>query len=356
MDTPPEDAPKPGWGTFLRAHRGAFLSAAGVAVVGLFIVFVVRPFGHPAELKSEDVASMWNKSIARLGILPLYPPQEDFHVGDVWVVVAETDEKPLLGQAVRVGHIDLRTAITAARQGRPVFAETGAVNSAGHRGTSPVEVEALGPADERIALTLTAFPGITITHAIDAKAGLGVASGSLGANRNGVDTEEITIPVAETYGAPASVGLLALDAWCAAPATKLYCSDQYARRLLTFGVNSQVLDAKAGRYTNTLQVRLITRVFVTRAIKQKRGLSDARGFEAGVAAAKDKGAVGEPAAGVSAAAVAEGVAAATGSLALNRTNGAQVQLDQVFQRPVAFGYRAITFAIPPSTPSKELKR
>ena len=80
---------------------------AVLAVV--FAVFVVRPFKSIPDPGPEDVAAAWNTSIGRLGIQPLYPPTEDFGVGDVLAVVADSENVPLLGKAVRIAHIDLLT-------------------------------------------------------------------------------------------------------------------------------------------------------------------------------------------------------------------------------------------------------
>jgi hypothetical protein len=356
------------------SHKIRFWSGCIVCVVVAFILAVVRPFGSgPQDLTAQDLAKSWNDSISRLGILPVYPPEEDFHVGDVWAVVAESDSLPLLGQAVRLAHIDLRADIAAIRQMEPIFADTTKVAEDAYRHEPATEVSRLDPKDDQIVLSLAAFPGITITHAIGAGAGLGGAAGSLGAGRGRVETEEITIPIAETYGAPAARSFARLDAWCSNAATKLYCTDEYARRVLAFSVNGQVMDTEKGAYTSKLQLRLVDRVFLTREIQHKRVLSGSHGgfAAAGLDASHVVSVPAKPLAAASAAPVAEApktAEAAThtgaepaaalsglpnGRISFADENEIDIELNQVFQRPVVFGYRAVTITLPPSTPSAE---
>ena len=346
-----------------------------ILVVG-FLFAVVRPFGRsPPELTAEDVATSWNKSISRLGMLPVYPPEEDFHVGDVWAVVAETDYSPLLGQAVRLAHIDLRDDIKAARHQEPIFADTAEIpKDASYRHEPTIETSHLDPNDDHIVLTLAGFPGITITHAVHASAGLAARLANAGGSRDDSETEEITIPVAETYGAPASRAFAKLDSWCSAAASKIYCTDEFARRVLAFSANGQVLTVKNGGYTSKLQLRLVTRVFLTREIQHKQFQTDSRGVVAGAAIGSGSPTV-QPApagsttsssstptddsrsrskiAGREAADRAAIPTAPGGELSAARSDGAVIQLNQVFQRPVVFGYRAITVTLPPSVPTEE---
>jgi hypothetical protein len=61
----------------------------------VFIAVVIRPFERPIpQLDDRDVAESWSDSINRLGILPIYPPEEDFHVGDIWVVIEDQSGTP----------------------------------------------------------------------------------------------------------------------------------------------------------------------------------------------------------------------------------------------------------------------
>jgi hypothetical protein len=86
-------------------------------------------------MTEKDVAAAWNEGIARLGILPVYPPGEDFYVGDVWAVIAGANvpgtnesksagQTTLLGKSVRIANIDLRKEMQAAKNQQPKFSDT----------------------------------------------------------------------------------------------------------------------------------------------------------------------------------------------------------------------------------------
>jgi hypothetical protein len=360
--------------TFVKNHPHTFWSCTVLALGVAFVLVVIQPFSRTVpELTAQDVATSWNQSISLLGIRPIFPPAEDFAVGDVWAVVAESDDLPLLGQSVRIAHLDLRDGIRAAQEGQLIFADTVEIDKAtAYRKEPPAEVGGLKPDDDRIVLTLAGFPGITISHTIKAGAGFGIGTANLGASRDSTETEEITIPTAETYGAPPDQALIKLDQWCRAPESSLYCTDQYARRILAFSVSTQVLAAKNGAYTSNLQLRLVTRVFLTREIQHRRIINDSRNGTVTLVA--DAGLVGGPPpnqnAGSRAAASADaaspkdaqpgksdaGASSNSGSepqFTLINTGGAGMQLRQTFQRPVAFGYRAVTITLEPSKPSGE---
>ena len=53
-----------------------------------FVLLVVRPFGDATENPEKELATEWNVGIAQLGISPVYPPEEDFYVGDILAVVS----------------------------------------------------------------------------------------------------------------------------------------------------------------------------------------------------------------------------------------------------------------------------
>jgi hypothetical protein len=345
--------------------------AAGALVIA-FVLAVVRPFASTPEPNAEDIATTWNQSIARLGILPVFPPEEDLHVGDVWAVVADTEETPLLGKAVRIAHIDMRDELKSAIKGQPVFAETSEFNAGKKfRSQDRKEVAQTEPNDGRVALTLAAFPGITISHTTRAAGSLGATLGGLGAGRDDQQLEEIRIPTAETYGISMTSAFLKLDAWCTDAETKIYCTDEFVRRIMAFAVSDRVLATRDEQYISRLQLRLVTRVFLTRETEHRRRQQVANG--GGIQLSSDPSRSAQVA-GTAGGTDNNGVAAqtnnaidavtqATNSAAGSRSPGASVSLLQgtgteiglreVFQRPVAFGYRAITVSLPPAKPLKD---
>jgi hypothetical protein len=364
-----------------------------VAVLILAVaVFVVRPFKSIPDPGPEDVAAAWNTSIGRLGIQPLYPPTEDFGVGDVLAVVADSENVPLLGKAVRIAHIDLRDLILASTV-EPVFADTADLAAgSSFRKQDRTEV-ATDSKDRRITLALSAFPGITISHVTQSAAAAGNATGFFGSARNGNQVEEIQIKGAETYGVSTIEAIVKFNNWCRDEKTKAYCDDSFVRQALAFAVSDRVLatrkvdTAKAAgtyiegakdtsaanapatggastaappkEYAARLQLQLVTRVYLTREIEQRRMNEAAAG--AAVQALADPSAKSDPAAakpgdqsGIEAINRNLAASGTTGAkVAIVRSDGVSISLQETFQRPIAFGFRAVTISLTPSVPGKD---
>jgi hypothetical protein len=350
-------------------HRRVIWPAATVLMVIAFIFAVVRPFQAPLpQLDERDVAESWADSVTRLGILPIYPPEEDFHVGDLWAVIANSSGTPILGEGLRLGHIDLRAHMRKPKD-EPSFYETTEREKNGYRHLNPVETS--DGSGEKISLTLAAFPGVTIRHSIRASAGVGGSLAGLTGNRDELDTEELRIPVAETYGAPAAAAFAEMDKYCHPPDLALTCTDEYARRAIAFAVTDRVLDTiiidGKHEYTSYLQLRLVYRVFLAREIEHKRYRGGMRGAATGAASPSTgstamvpetsaEGLGGTPTARPATTPTPEGRTQfpdSEASVEFSRSDSAIVEFSQIFQRPVAFGYRAITIALTPSDPTEE---
>ena len=363
--------------------RPWFWQALSAILLLLFIAIVIRPFTSVPDPDAEDVASAWNQSIARLGIVPLYPPTEDFYVGDLWAVIADgqptsseaqaginaTSEKStLIGKSVRVAYIDLRADIKTAKNKQPIFVYTSELKpTETFRRQDNFEKEQ--KADDRIALTLAAFPGITITHKTKAAGTFGWAFGGGGGGRDDQRLEEIRIPVAETYGAPAGAAFLRLDQWCADAKTKIFCSDEYVRRIIAYSVSDGILATRAGAYTTRIQLRLINRVFLTREIVHRRSVSadvgaamqinaDRPGKESPAIPPDATPPVPEdrttraPPVAPQPSTIPNVAGTVGGRTSLTRADATEITLHETFQRPVVFGFRAITVDLSPSVPEK----
>ncbi|OCK55057.1 hypothetical protein [Bradyrhizobium sp. LMTR 3] len=347
--------------------RNWFWQLTVAALVVAFIIYEVRPFDEVKPLHQEDVALAWNQSIARLGILPVFPPEEDFHVGDVWAVISEADDeasevRPLLGKSVRLAHIDLREELAEEHKGQPIFADTAEFKSGeAFRRQPRAEVTSKELNPKEVRLSLTAFPGIAVTHSTSTAGSFGMNVAGFGASNQQQSVEEVRIPVAETYGVSALKAFYRLDEWCRSPTTKIYCSDEFVRRVLAFSVGSRVQDKREGKYLSRIQLRFVTRVFLTREIQHRKHVNVGRGGAAQTlseAAAPNSQRV-PSAIEKQSTESSQGDAQLAQSIASSaRTQGAeiisafgdtqQIQLREVFQRPVVFGYRAITIRIEPN--------
>jgi hypothetical protein len=351
---------------FLKRWLWQIVAAVLLVVVALL---VVRPFQAVHDPTPEDVATAWNNSIGRLGILPLYPPTEDFGVGDVMAVVADSDNVTLLRKAVRIAHLDLHDLILSATV-EPVFAET-ADPVAGTTLRKQDRFELPAGTDKKIALAISAFPGITINHVVQSDAGAANSGGWFGSSHVGQRAEEIEIKGVETYGVPTVDAIARFNRWCRDPNTKVYCGDSFARTALAFAVSDRVLATEEGtdgalkKYAARLQLQLVTRVYLTREIRQRRRDATAGGAAAQALAdpsvAKptpekpaepDSGAsrVSSAVDALNKALVASGVPGA--KISVVRSDDVDISLKETFQRPIAFGYRAVTIALEPVPPGK----
>ena len=337
--------------------------ASGVLLTAL-VVAIGWPFLNTPDPTPDDIATSWNKGIARLGLLPVFPPSEDLHVGDIWAVVVEDaadPSAPLLGKAVRVDRIEFRKQIVAEAKGRPVFDETPdpKKDAIGR----PKRKEVAPDTDEAITLALAAFPGISISYAAQSTGAVSSGWGKLGGGRQNQQTEELRIPVAETYGVSTRAGYIGLDEWCKEPATKIRCTDRFVRNLMAFALGEQLLAKQAdGQYRARLQLSLVTRVYLTREIQQRRQIQDGRGIVAqGPAAAGKAGDMAPPATGTPPPAgqtpqpslasierlVSTPAAGSNDQVSILTSSGVEVSLQQVFQRPVAFGFRTVNVKLEP---------
>jgi hypothetical protein len=179
----------------------------------VFTFVVVRPFDDDQPNYGDDIASAWREGIGRLGLTAVFPPEEDFYVGDIFAVVADEDKKSnLLGRAARIGRLDLTEAILKAGTGRPVFPDTAELANGQHFRHQPEEALSTGDTSW-ITLSLVSFPGIRIRTKRNTTSALSLAYFGANAGRDFETVEEISIPVAETYGTDPSEALDSLKQW-----------------------------------------------------------------------------------------------------------------------------------------------
>jgi len=353
--------------------RGVSFGLLIAAALGLGMWTILRP---PLAAPEKDIAQAWNESIAKLGILALYPPQEDFHVGDVWAMAIRNanDETPFASRAVRVGTIDLLDAIRGGLGPHPAFDDTPvAADGVGYR-TLPRHVSLVAPDGAQIPVTMAAFPGLAINRTIASGAGIDAGGWNGGADGRASLVERITIPAAATYGAPLVEVYTGYLTWCADPRYRALCTDAAVRQIMSYS-HPDVLRVEEGKYLYRLQLLVISRVYLMREINHEltvtdfRGITAAFGHDRADAASPAPASTGEPATPApdgqdgSAADPTAAAARPENSMTANpRTRaGALLHADgslssaismpnQVFQRPLVFGYRAMAFALEPSQP------
>ncbi|WP_156398831.1 hypothetical protein [Methylobacterium sp. Leaf469] len=345
--------------TWIRQNFLRIFFAFFLIFIIYFSVFVIKPFDVKPDPEADDVSTAWNDAIARLGIASLFPPQEDFYVGDVWAVIANTEDTPLLGKSVRIGHIELSPG--KRRFSRPLFPDTSPlVKEQEYTKQDPVEITEDG-ADGKIRLNLTAFPGVTISRTIAKRASIAVKYLNFNAGSDDSIVDELRIPVAETYGAPAGESIGALSKWCRNDDTKLFCTDAYTRRLLAFSISDKILNNGA-----LIQLRLVTRVFLMRRIEQRRRQGNNAGSIATIefdgsgvvkpANGKDTDTNSDTGSGSEAPTVTPAKAPPTylvlrgqksNGFSFSAASALDVSILQTFQRPLVFGFRTVSLNLEP---------
>jgi hypothetical protein len=326
---------------------------------------------QPDPTKSTSLEEQWNSTIRRLGIgiQPVYPPQEDIAVGDVFATVVdnghtpyaalETASGPFLGKSVKLGHADVAKMLDDIYQGMPLFPATQAAPSAAN-GATPTSL--FGAHAERTELPRAAFPGLTITN--DGSAATGLTGNSswfnFGAAR--AASQKLVLGVVETYGVDPVSGEKALADFCLAAATRDLCTEGVARKYLRYLLGDRILDkhfdrdGQAFQYDLTIQIIMVYRIYLAREIVEQWSslVSEGGGAETALPAtaepAKPPDQPKTP--GDAANPLEQRIEAVERQLSNARQGGAivyrssagtDILLDQKFPRPVAVGYRSVTY-------------
>ena len=361
-------------GPFLTTWRPLFWAAAIAAASAAFGYFVVWP-SNTASAKDQldDVPTAWNKTISRLGIMPMYPPQEDFYVGDVWAVIVNTrtnpgpggllvPHDPLLGSAARIGNIDLSALLQAGEAQRIHFRQAAKAPN-GEQGQAMASPS--GQPEHLVSsLSIAAFPGVTIARDRQASTSFGARLFGWAASGRDSSVEEIAITQAYSYGVSAIEALDALEQWCAAPETGWRCDDRIVRNVLQrVGIEEAAKrNPENTAYAYAIELRLVTRAYLTTKLDQRWTSDSARSALAGSAQPGNVPSEADPAdpaalpSGGSAGSQESPPPAAVrsqqgGTAGVLRSNGTQVSMHrQSFERPVVFGYRAISKQLVTSIP------
>jgi hypothetical protein len=335
-----------GWPRFInRRLLMLLLGGAAFAVVAAFVLLDVRPFEPPPPLSNEALAASWNESISRLGISPLYPPQEDFQVGDLMAVIVGAENTSLLRKSVRVAHVDMRDLILKEQEDRLVFADTVVAKE-----DDPIRISdrlsVVPPPSDRVALTLAAFPGFTIRYSSGRNASARTSRFSLTGTRNDEQVEEIRIPLAETYGVSSASAVERLEDWCSREESRQHCTSELARTTLQFTFGERIL-AEVDGVQPHVELVLITKVYLMRQIEQRRISNSNRNVGATVPLDSSGSAVpgsGSSASSSAAESAAGRVAASAGGAQADasRNLSTEITLRRSFPRPIAFGYRSVS--------------
>jgi hypothetical protein len=374
--------------------------AVGVLVAAVLIVVGDRLFLSYAESGSEQedlsLETQWNKSISRLGIEPVYPPQEDIAVGDLFAVAVSDDERDsanvskrvgpsstFLSRAIKLAHVPVQNEIIEEYAQLPIFTSEPipappTTNAATAVPQTPKQIASshiFGQGDWQLVRPRAAFPGLTISFAGNATAGLsGGERGWFGHSVSRGTVEKLELRFVETYGLTSIAAQKALDNFCGT--NKDTCSEVTARARLKAvpGLGDRVLDRirnpNSGEdfYVLGIKIFMINRVYMARQILEQWSIRDAEGISGRVslpgstAARTDSKGQSAPAAGsadgsansqtVSNVAVERRLddleskltaISGGGIVAYSSENGLEGLLNETFTRPIAIGFRSVEY-------------
>lgn len=375
------DALIAGWQTLRSGTSGLIASLQGdglsrlaqlgfaAAVLGVCGWLLLRPPPPPLE---TNIARDWHASISRFGLEVLYPPQEDFHVGDVWAMPISTanEATDIHRRAVRLGSLDLTQLWKSPQGAHPQFGDTPQKTAAGYRPMSSHVTFGGSQAGGGIPMTMAEFPDLSITRAFQGGGQWSLAGWFGGADAQGDLVERISIPAVATYGASAVDLYGGYLRWCRAETTRALCTDKVARQIFSY-TNPWILDEKEGAYLHTLQLVVIARVYLMREINHQIVSTRARGVAAKAplsgTRSEDSTEKQDTATGAEATkpppstqtsidqrmASIRGKAGGAPGLTLGDSQSSEIGMtNRVFQRPLAFGYRSLAFALPASAPDR----
>jgi hypothetical protein len=341
------------WISDNRRWLGSTAAALGSAALAMLVLLWTASM--PGEQTSNDIIADWNRTISRLGIEPVFPPEEDIYVGDIFAVVTEdhlettgnpaaarsnaistlSASNPLLNRAVKIDHFDMMEVLKKYYAQLPVFSATTIRPTADRDIWTQNSDKNPFDASEHKFLSLAAFPAFTIKtgNAGNGDAGIPLL-GRMQFSWDRKDSEELEIVFAETYGIPTVMAAALLSYYCQDPYSRSACVEQNVRDHLSFLMGSKVKDLlpRTNRYRFEVQLHFVYRAYLTRAINRRSTASVNK-------AADSKRATPPASAEVPAGqqAVSSPGIDVSGKMESERDSS----LDRAFPRPIVFGYRAV---------------
>jgi hypothetical protein len=257
---------------------------AAVGIGGLY-------WARGGSATEQSVEEKWNVALRELGVEPVYPPEEDIEVGDIFAIVSSDSipengvvDSPLANHAIRLWRLDLSKDVDSNYKNTYVFPKsfTRAPDPAIDRTSGVSDSTTLAGSifalsDHRSDLPIVTFPRFRLTNSRAAKFGVAghFLSGLTGAaEANSGSETEVSIKRTETYGVPYLVAENALVKFCEEDFPSA-CQDRALRKVLSTRVGLQIFETgvdkktQESRYRMAVEVGLINRVFMTRAIETR---------------------------------------------------------------------------------------
>lgn len=246
------------------------------------------------------VAREWSQALRELNIIPVFPPREDVYVGDIYISPTAPDKeaelestKGWLPLGLWIGSVNLTNRISSFYANRSSFPKTPSetVEFMTNYTNAPFALVPQAADTNRNIfmngdthrLRMVGFPSFMSAtfsqgdlSAVIPVEGLNIA---MAASSSKSKSATLSVPVAESYGLPASEVFQAIrnpDGKFMVIGTNLKAAD-----ILSYA-GKQVKDAKCDCPVDYAYVRLITEVFYTRALDVSINQKTTSGFGANV--------------------------------------------------------------------------
>lgn len=358
---------------FWAPRVGAVLFAAAMAAA-----VTVWAIGGRSVSPPHPIAEQWIDAVSQFGIEPLYPPQEDFVVGDVLAFITDdalrdVSKDPLPKRSIKLVHIDLSQELETTYGATYQFPQT---KSAPEKTTDiwtlhdPATESLFKTGGPRRDLPLALFPAFSVARLRAAEIGSSGIGAIFGLDASGDATVEMKVDGVETYGIPAIPAELALIRFCTAAATAQYCRDHGARVQLSMLIGQQIFDQieikdrKEKRPRYSVEIGLVSRVYLARSVESivrsgstvrssmRLGAQDASSQENSPPKIDANGATPtytrpkELSLALSATAsqfpaAITGAPTPGGSTTVRQTDSHTLSITKILSRPIAFGFRTV---------------
>jgi hypothetical protein len=268
-----------------------FVSLAGILVA---LVWAYNWNGQPA-----NAAQQWGDAIRVLGIEPVFPPEEDITVGDIFVIANDThadvnsiDSKPYRTHTIRLLHHDLTNILQESYKQTYAFSNRSPDHLGGAAAVAdqnPSQGSVFAPVRIMHSLPIAAFPHLKIKQT-KSSGFVGSISGAtswlLNAGANSDSSTDVSLDEISTYGVPSAYAISALAEFCHNLAEA--CTDDGMRKALSSVVGQDIYEKCRARvfgvclwqgkeYITPVEIGLVTRVYLTEQITTQ--IENARGVD-----------------------------------------------------------------------------
>jgi hypothetical protein len=329
---------------------------AWVLLILAFASFVYFNMTRP-KAPIGDVPALWNASIKKLGVDPIYPPQEGVRVGDVFLTVAPVRPEvrgflqdfivdTFTGRAIKIGHIPLEDAMPLEQSQFELPATQFLANGAMDEKQNGLLSRMSGATAQTSEIRVydVTFPKVDITQNATSSGWAKWFS----ADFSDLQTNSIFFNKVQTYAAPYITAFSRLRLFCI---EKIECAnDKMARILLQHSIGEEVnrtyrATDDVERYAFDIEIFVVSQVFSTRNITFTSNNGWADSLAANAVPAEDETTESTTS--------GDDVQQKRPGFTYRKSAGTGLTIDAVFQRPLIFAYRRIGITLPRTDPAKE---